>query len=81
MFAQGRSTFIVGLYLTSDSSTEYIFGLFMFNALPHTTIYPVCPAVPLHPPPNYDQDISRWNCSLNQRICMKTELEAIGVHP
>ncbi|KAL1277040.1 hypothetical protein QQF64_023713 [Cirrhinus molitorella] len=29
------------------------------------------------PVPSYLQDISRWNCSLHQRIWMKTEMESI----
>ncbi len=36
-------------------------------------------AVP--PLPSYDQDVSRWNCSQQQRIWMKTEMEALGLWP
>ncbi|KAJ8356342.1 hypothetical protein SKAU_G00191360 [Synaphobranchus kaupii] len=31
--------------------------------------------------PSYDQEVSKWNCSLHQRIWMKTELEALGLWP
>ncbi|KAM3620742.1 uncharacterized protein V6R79_001354 [Siganus canaliculatus] len=36
------------------------------------------------PPPQlpaYDQDVSQWSCSQQQRIWMKTELEALGLWP
>ncbi|XDV45271.1 hypothetical protein PO909_013391 [Leuciscus waleckii] len=31
--------------------------------------------------PSYMQDISHWNCSLHQRIWMKTEMESMGLWP
>ncbi|KAK9955991.1 hypothetical protein ABG768_013751 [Culter alburnus] len=37
------------------------------------------PAVP--PLPSYEQDVSRWHCSQQQRIWMKTEMEALGLWP
>nr|XP_054592907.1 uncharacterized protein LOC107373186 isoform X2 [Nothobranchius furzeri] len=37
------------------------------------------PAVP--PMPSYKQDMSRWNCSHQQRIWMKTEMESLGLWP
>ncbi|XP_026121870.1 uncharacterized protein LOC113104367 [Carassius auratus] len=36
-------------------------------------------AVP--PLPSYEQDVSRWHCSQQQRIWMKTEMEALGLWP
>ncbi|KAK7133574.1 hypothetical protein R3I94_015453 [Phoxinus phoxinus] len=33
------------------------------------------------PVTSYLQDISRWNCSLHQRIWMKTEMESMGLWP
>lgn len=33
------------------------------------------------PLPSYLLDISRWNCSLHQRIWMKTEMESMGLWP
>ncbi|XP_039534234.1 uncharacterized protein LOC120483343 [Pimephales promelas] len=33
------------------------------------------------PVSGYLQDISHWNCSLNQRIWMKTEMESMGLWP
>ncbi|XP_078811397.1 uncharacterized protein LOC144995541 isoform X1 [Oryzias latipes] len=33
------------------------------------------------PLPSYDQDVSSWNCSPQQRIWMKTEMEALGLWP
>ncbi|XP_056286499.1 uncharacterized protein LOC130204037 isoform X2 [Pseudoliparis swirei] len=41
-------------------------------------------AVPTGPPPQlpgYDHDVSQWNCSQQQRIWIKTELEAMGLWP
>ncbi|KAF7199292.1 transcript variant X1 [Nothobranchius furzeri] len=37
------------------------------------------PAVP--PMPSYEQDMSRWNCSHQQRIWMKMEMESLGLWP
>ncbi|XP_015224562.1 PREDICTED: uncharacterized protein LOC107080871, partial [Cyprinodon variegatus] len=31
--------------------------------------------------PSYDQDVKRWNCSHQQRIWMKTEMESLGLWP
>ncbi len=36
-------------------------------------------AVP--PLPRYEQNMSRWHCSQQQRIWMKTEMEALGLWP
>ncbi|XP_056286730.1 uncharacterized protein LOC130204210 [Pseudoliparis swirei] len=41
-------------------------------------------AVPTGPPPQlpgYDHDVSQWTCSQQQRIWIKTELEAMGLWP
>ncbi|KAL7388403.1 hypothetical protein ABVT39_013076 [Epinephelus coioides] len=49
-----------------------------------------CPAppVPLDAPlqpaasvPGHDQDVAQWNCSQQQKIWMKTEMEALGLWP
>jgi len=37
------------------------------------------PALP--PLPGYEQDVSQWNCSHQQRIWMKTEMENLGLWP
>uniref|UniRef100_A0A1A8S2C7 Uncharacterized protein n=1 Tax=Nothobranchius rachovii TaxID=451742 RepID=A0A1A8S2C7_9TELE len=39
----------------------------------HRTVVP--------PMPSYEQDMSRWNCSHQQRIWMKTEMESLGLWP
>ncbi|XP_067464800.1 uncharacterized protein [Thunnus thynnus] len=39
---------------------------------------PTCPPLQL---PGYDHDVSQWNCSQQQRIWMKTELESMGLWP
>ncbi|XP_039673254.1 uncharacterized protein LOC120569451 [Perca fluviatilis] len=46
------------------------------------------PSVPLDVPhqpaasvPGYAQDVAQWNCSHQQKIWMKTELEALGLWP
>ncbi|KAM3602942.1 uncharacterized protein V6R79_013617 [Siganus canaliculatus] len=36
---------------------------------------------PTPPVPAYDQDVSQWNCSQQQKIWMKTEMEALGLWP
>ncbi|KAM3621622.1 uncharacterized protein V6R79_013761 [Siganus canaliculatus] len=36
---------------------------------------------PAPPVPAYDQDVSQWNCSQQQKIWMKTEMEALGLWP
>ncbi|XP_030602769.1 uncharacterized protein LOC115792392 [Archocentrus centrarchus] len=46
-----------------------------------------CPSAPLEEKPaipqlpTYEQDVSRWSCSHQQRIWMKTEMEALGLWP
>lgn len=49
-----------------------------FAALP-------CPVPPVEQPaasvPGYDNDVAQWNCSQQQKIWMKTELEALGLWP
>ncbi|KAL7370082.1 hypothetical protein ABVT39_018532 [Epinephelus coioides] len=49
-----------------------------------------CPAPPVpldapHQPaasvPGHDQDVAQWNCSQQQKIWMKTEMEALGLWP
>ncbi|KAK9513129.1 hypothetical protein VZT92_027981 [Zoarces viviparus] len=38
-------------------------------------------AVPTRPPPQlpgYDQEVSQWSCSQQQRVWMKTELESMS---
>ncbi|RVE64370.1 hypothetical protein OJAV_G00125310 [Oryzias javanicus] len=48
-------------------------------ALPPPAQSQPMPAAP--PLPCYDQDVSSWNCSPQQRIWMKTEMEALGLWP
>ncbi|KAF1378076.1 hypothetical protein PFLUV_G00185890 [Perca fluviatilis] len=57
--------------------------LYSFTALPSPA-----PSVPLDVPhqpaasvPGYAQDVAQWNCSHQQKIWMKTELEALGLWP
>ncbi|XP_051256810.1 uncharacterized protein LOC127363872 [Dicentrarchus labrax] len=46
---------------------------------------PPCPAPPVRQPaapvPGHDQDVAQWNCSHQQKIWMKTELETLGLWP
>ena len=44
---------------------------------------PTCPAPPVRQPaaPGYNQDVAQWNCSHQQQIWMKTELETLGLWP
>ncbi|XP_034007529.1 uncharacterized protein LOC117499252 isoform X2 [Trematomus bernacchii] len=46
--------------------------------LPRPSSVPSCPPPQL---PVYDQDVSQWNCSPQQRTWMKTELESMGLLP
>ncbi|XP_034419483.1 uncharacterized protein LOC117751652 isoform X1 [Cyclopterus lumpus] len=46
--------------------------------LPRPIAVPTCPPPQL---PGYDHDVSQWNCSQQQRIWMKTELESMGLWP
>ncbi|XP_051793442.1 uncharacterized protein LOC110959929 isoform X2 [Acanthochromis polyacanthus] len=47
---------------------------------PSTQPSPVSSCPPPQPPA-YDHDVSQWSCSQQQRIWMKTELEAMGLWP
>ncbi|KAL3051105.1 hypothetical protein OYC64_001393 [Pagothenia borchgrevinki] len=56
--------------------------------LPRTSTVPSCPHPPPPPPPPpppqlpaYNQDVSQWNCSPQQRIWMKMELVSMGLWP
>ncbi|XP_034074491.1 uncharacterized protein LOC117547780 isoform X2 [Gymnodraco acuticeps] len=55
--------------------------------LPRPSTVPSCPPPPLPlplpppPPPAYNQDVSHWNCSPQQRIWMKMELQSMGLWP
>ncbi|KAJ4924405.1 hypothetical protein JOQ06_000645 [Pogonophryne albipinna] len=50
--------------------------------LPRPSTVPSCPPLPLPPPlPAYNQDVSHWNCSPQQRIWMKMELQSMGLWP
>ncbi|KAL3046532.1 hypothetical protein OYC64_004509 [Pagothenia borchgrevinki] len=48
--------------------------------LPRTSTVPSCPPPPPQLPA-YNQDVSQWNCSPQQRIWMKMELESMGLWP
>lgn len=56
-----------------------------FSGLPAaSTGYPSTQLEEKHvvpPLPSYEQDVSRWHCSQQQRIWMKTEMEALGLWP
>ncbi|KAM6967527.1 LOW QUALITY PROTEIN: uncharacterized protein FYW47_006246 [Aplochiton taeniatus] len=51
---------------------------FLSDVLPQPPLLPVH----AHPPaPSCDHDVHRWTCSNQQRMWMKTELEALGLWP
>ncbi|KAJ4921767.1 hypothetical protein JOQ06_025935 [Pogonophryne albipinna] len=47
--------------------------------LPRPSTVPSCPPPPQLPA--YNQDVSHWNCSQQQRTWMETELESMGLWP
>ncbi|KAI9530475.1 hypothetical protein NQZ68_004493 [Dissostichus eleginoides] len=47
--------------------------------LPRPSTVPSCPPPPQLPA--YNQDVSHWNCSPQQRIWMKMELQSMGLWP
>ncbi|KAJ8353430.1 hypothetical protein SKAU_G00209970 [Synaphobranchus kaupii] len=48
---------------------------------PPAAIPPSAPAQPGAAIPGYDQEFTRWRCSLQQSVWMKTELESLGLWP
>ncbi|XP_028451767.1 uncharacterized protein LOC114567070 [Perca flavescens] len=58
------------------------------DTVPDEALPSPAPSVPLDVPhqpaasvPGYAQDVAQWNCSHQQKIWMKTELEALGLWP